>query len=55
MINPAKAMAMMTIDLLADGAAKAKKVLDQSAASMTKEQYLKFQEGRMTQELYEGN
>ena len=54
-INPAKAMAMMTIDLLADGAAKAKQVLDQSAARMTKKEYLKFQEGRMTQELYEGD
>ena len=53
-IRPAKAMAMAVIDLLADGAAKAKEVLASSPALMTKRQYLRLQEKRLTKELYEG-
>ena len=53
-INPAKAMAMMVIDLLTDDAAKAKEVLAKSPPRMTKDQYLSFQDQRMSEELYEG-
>ena len=45
-LNPAKAMAMTVIDLLGDGAGKAKEVLTRTTPSMTKEQYLRFQEER---------
>ena len=53
-IRPAKAMAMTVIDLLADGAAKAKEVISKSPPRMTKKQYLALQERRLTEELYEG-
>ncbi len=53
-ISPAKAMAMTVIDLLASGAEKAKEVLAQSPAQMTKARYLAFQDKRMSEEVYEG-
>ena len=53
-INPAKAMAMSVIDLLAEGAVKAKEVLDKSKPAMTKEEYLALQDRRLREELYEG-
>jgi amidohydrolase len=53
-IHPAKAMAMTVIDLLANGAEKAKEVLDTSPAPMSKRQYLALQDSRLTEELYEG-
>ncbi|MBI2886590.1 MAG: amidohydrolase [Chloroflexi bacterium] len=53
-INPAKAMAMAVIDLLAEGAARAKEVLEQSRPPMTKAQYLRLQDARLREELYEG-
>ena len=54
-INPAKAMAMAAIDLLANGAAKAREVVASSPPRLTKAQYLDLQEGRLTEELYEGS
>lgn len=45
-ISAAKAMAMTVIDLLADGARKAKEVKATDKPPMTKEQYLKFQRER---------
>ena len=54
-INPAKAMAMTVIDLLAGGAARANEVLAKSHPRTTKQQYLEFQDGRMSEELYEGD
>ena len=42
-INPAKCMAMTVIDLLADGARKAREALAKSMPPMTKEQYVQFQ------------
>ena len=45
-INPAKIMAMVTIDLLADGAVKALGVLADSRPPMTKEDYVSFQRQR---------
>ena len=45
-VNPAKVMAMVVIDLLADGAAKAKEVIGAHRPVMSKQAYLKFQRGR---------
>ena len=53
-VRPAKAMAMMAIELLSDGAAKARKVLEDSPARMTKKEYLSLQRQRLSRELYEG-
>lgn len=53
-INPAKAMAMTVIDLLAGQAETAKAVLDTSSPQMSKQQYLDLQNSRLTEELYEG-
>jgi len=53
-INPAKAMAMMVIDLLAGDAAKARGVLAQSPPTMSKDEYLSLQSQRLSEELYEG-
>ena len=53
-INPAKAMAMTVIDLLAEGGKKAREVLAKSPPKMSKAQYLKLQAARLSEELYEG-
>lgn len=53
-INPAKAMAMTVVDLLAGGAQRAKQVLEESPPAMTKDRYLELQSSRLTEELYEG-
>ncbi len=45
-LNPAKIMAMVLIDLLADEASQAKEVLAKSQPPMTKEQYISFQRQR---------
>ena len=42
-VNPAKIMAMVAIDLLAEDAAGAKEVIDSHRPEMTKRTYLKFQ------------
>jgi hypothetical protein len=44
-ILPAKAMAMLAIDLLADGAFSAREVLSASKPAMTKAEYLTYMEG----------
>ena len=53
-IRPAKALAMSVIDLLANGAAKAREVLAKNPPRMTKQEYLRLQDTRMSEELYEG-
>ena len=45
-VQPAKAMAATVIDLLSEGAAKAKEVRATDKPPMTKEQYLTFQRER---------
>lgn len=45
-INPAKVMAMTVIDLLANGAAGAKEVVQRAERPMTREQYVAFQRKR---------
>ena len=53
-INPAKIMAMVVIDLLAEGAAKAQEVLARSKPAMTKEEYVAFQRQRARVEEFDG-
>lgn len=52
-VVPAKALAAMVVDLLADGAAGARQVLSQARPPMTREQYLAFQRGLARRETYE--
>ncbi len=53
-LTPAKALAAMAVDLLADGAAGARRVLRSARPPMTREQYLAFQRGVARVETYEG-
>ncbi len=53
-LTAAKAMAMTVIDLLADGATKAKEVLAKSKPPMTKEQYLSFMDSLLKEEEFQG-
>jgi amidohydrolase len=52
-INPAKAMAMTVIDLLADGAAGAGRVLARHRPAMTKNDYLRFMRSLAQEKVYE--
>ena len=54
-INPAKIMAMVVIDLQVDGASKAKKVLSRDKPTMTKDSYVSFQRKRATIEEFDGS
>jgi len=53
-VAPAKALAAMVVDLLADGAAGARRVLAHARPPMTREQYLAFQRGLARLEVFEG-
>ena len=53
-VQPAKALAAMAVDLLADGAAGAREVLAGPRPPMTREGYLAFQRGIARRELYDG-
>lgn len=53
-VQPAKALAAMAVDLLADGAAGAREVLAGPPPPMTRQGYLDFQRGIARRELYEG-
>ena len=53
-VAPSKIMAMMVIDLLADGAAVAKEMIAEYKSPMTKQQYLASLEGLLKQEEYQG-
>lgn len=53
-VAPAKALAAMVIDLLADGAAGARHVLATAKPPMTREQYLAFQRKVGKRELFDG-
>jgi hypothetical protein len=53
-VGPAKALAAMVIDMLAEGAAGAREVLQQARPPMTREQYLAFQRSLARRETYEG-
>ncbi len=54
-VEPAKAMAMCVVDLLAQGAAKAREVLVGSPPRMTKAQYVTSQRATMRTETYSGS
>ncbi|MBI2203791.1 MAG: amidohydrolase [Candidatus Rokubacteria bacterium] len=53
-VAPAKALAMMVIDLLANGAAGARDVLKLAKPPMTREQFFAFQRSMARREVYEG-
>jgi amidohydrolase len=53
-VGPARALALMAIDLLWDGGARARAVLARARPPMTREAYLAFQRGMFRRELYEG-
>jgi metal-dependent amidase/aminoacylase/carboxypeptidase family protein len=53
-VQPATAMALTVIDLLAGEAEKAREILATSPPPMSKRQYLALQDARLTEELYEG-
>ena len=52
-LNPAKIMAMNLVDLLADGATGAQRVLEQSNPSLTKEAYLSLMRGLAREEEFQ--
>jgi len=53
-LGPAKMLASMAIDLLSDGAARARSVLKNSTPEMTVEEYLAFQNDVFRTEVYDG-
>ena len=53
-VNPAKIMAMVAIDLLADGAAKAKEITQNHRPAMKKSAYLRFQREQAAVVEYDG-
>ena len=53
-INPAKIMAMVTIDLLADGAKQAKEVKANHRPLLSKQSYVKFQRARAETIVFDG-
>ena len=53
-LGPAKALAAMVVDMLADGAAGAREVVGTSKPPMTREEYLSFQRSLARREVYEG-
>ena len=54
-VVPAKIMAMVVIDLLAEGASKARQVLDESQIPMTKDEYVAYQRQRFGVEEFDGS
>jgi hypothetical protein len=53
-VQPAKALAAMAVDLLADGAAGAREVLAGPRPPMTRDGYLAFQRGIARRERFDG-
>ena len=53
-VMPAKALAAMVVDMLADGGAGARDVLAHAKPAMTREQYLAFQRASAQRETFEG-
>ena len=53
-LTPAKALAAMVVDMLADGAAGAREVVDKAKPPMTREGFLAFQRSLARRETYEG-
>ena len=53
-LAPAKALAAMVVDMLADGAAGAREVVDKARPPMTRERFLSFQRNLARSEVFEG-
>jgi len=53
-VGPAKALAAMAIDMLADGARGAREVVSKAKPPMTRESYLAFQRSLARREIFEG-
>ncbi|HEV8530986.1 MAG TPA: amidohydrolase [Methylomirabilota bacterium] len=53
-VLPAKALAAMVVDLLADGAAGAREIVAKAKPPMSREDYLTFQRGMARRELFDG-
>jgi amidohydrolase len=53
-LGPAKALAAMVVDMLADGASGARDVVDKARPPMTRERFLSFQRSLARSEVYEG-
>jgi metal-dependent amidase/aminoacylase/carboxypeptidase family protein len=53
-LGPAKALAAMVVDMLADGARGARDVIAKTRPPMTRETYLAFQRGLARHEVFEG-
>src|SRR5262249_34723500 len=53
-VAPAKALAMMAIDMLADGAAGAREVLERARPRLDRARYLTLQRGMARREVYAG-
>jgi hypothetical protein len=53
-LGPAKALAAMVVDMLADGAAGAREVVAKAKPPMTREGFLAFQRSLARREVYEG-
>jgi amidohydrolase len=53
-VTPAKALAAMVVDMLAEGAAGAREVLQQAKPALTREQYFAFQRSMARWERFEG-
>jgi len=53
-VAPAKALAFMVVDMLADGAAGAREVLERATPRLTRENYLALQRGMTRREVYTG-
>jgi hypothetical protein len=53
-LAPAKTLAMMAVDLLAEDATQGKEVKEKSRPAMTREQYLKVQEKVFNREVFDG-
>ena len=51
---PAKTLAMMAVDLLADDAGTGRRVLDEFTPGMSRDEYLARQEGIFRTELFDG-
>ena len=54
-VAPAKALAAMAVDLLADGAAGAREVLSRARPPMSRAEYLTFQRGLASHEVFRGD
>ena len=53
-VSPAKTLAMMAVDLLADDAAMGRRVVDEFTPGMSRDEYLREQQGVFRTELFDG-